>query len=65
VHSIFQTVHKCDNCEQLKKKDFRKKDYVYIYLGRSCAEVVDAGPGAERLLEPDGPADAVHQFVLA
>jgi len=46
-------------------KHFRKKIFVYIYLGRSCAEVVDAGPGAERLLEPDGPADAVHQFVLA
>jgi len=49
----------------IEKKDFRNKDFVYIYLGRSCAEVVDAGPGAERLLEPDGPADAVHQFVLA
>ena len=36
-----------------------------VYLSCCCAQIIQTGPGVERALELDRPADAGHHLVLA
>ena len=42
-----------------------KKLWRFTYLSCCCAQIIQTGPGVERALELDWPADAGHHLVLA